>query len=529
MKTFRFILSVFILLSFPLQNFAQDEAADDNTIKLYVGQVHMLAVKNPTRIVIGNPSIADVTDVKKTEVTIIPKRPGTTSFVLWDDVGEKSHKIIVMAEDMSDFKRRIDNLLAKLNLPQVHTQIAEEESKILLLGRVKSPQDREKIATVLGSLIDKTTDLIDVREEEAVIEIDVQILELNRDSTKTLGFTWPGAIALTDASGPVSNPVTGFKNVFHVSDFTRSAFSVTLDALVQEGKAKILSRPKLACQSGKEAELLVGGEKPIFTTTISSGGGSGTEVEYKEFGIKLKVKPTVSDDKKIKLALSVEVSEVGEAEFIGLTAERTAQAYPLTKRNASTELTLNDGQTMAIGGLIKQKTEEDVRKTAFLGDIPILGLMFRKTTTKSGGGQGERGDTELFIALTPTIVYSDTVEIKEMVALKLPHEETNLETAPNIPEHLANYIRVVQTKILDATYYPLEAQDAGWEGRVKLSLNINFNGDLKDLSILESSGYNILDDAAMEVARVQAPYPPFPPQIDSQEIWVDVPIVYKRN
>jgi len=528
MKNFRFIiLSVFILMAFPLLNLAQDES--DNEIKLYVGQVHILAVKNPTRIVIGTPSIADVTDVSKTEITISPKRPGSTSFVFWDDYGEQSRKIIVMAEDMSDFKRRIDNLLAKLNLPQVHTQIAEEESKVLLLGRVKNAQDREKIATALGSLIDKTTDLIEVREEETVIEIDLQVLELNRDSTKTLGFTWPGTLTLTDKSGPATGAATAFRNVFHISDFTRTAFNMTLDALVQEGKAKILSRPKLACQSGKEAELLVGGEKPIFTTQVISGGGAGTEVEYKEFGIKLKIKPTVSEDKKIKLALNVEVSEVGTAEFIGPTEERTAQAYPLSKRNASTELTLNDGQTMAIGGLIKQKSEEDVRKTPFLGDIPILGLLFRKTERKTGGGQGERGDTELFIALTPTIVYSDTpAEIKETVSLKLPHEETSLESA-DIPEHLANYIRVVQTKILDATYYPLEAQDAGWEGRVKLSLNINFNGDLKEATILESSGYNILDNAAMEVARVQAPYPPFPPQIDAQEIWVDVPIVYKRN
>jgi len=526
MKNLRFILWVFIIVIFPLQNFAQDEP--DKEIKLFVGQVHMLEVKNPTRIVIGNPSIADVTEASRSEITIIPKRPGSTSFIFWDDLGEQSHKIIVMAEDMSDFKRRIDNLLTTLNLPQVHTQIAEEESKILLLGRVKNPQDREKIATALGSLIDKTTDLIEVREEEAVIEIDVQVLELNKDSTKTLGFTWPGTITLTDKSGPVSSAVTGLRNVFHVSDFTRTAFNVTLDALVQEGKAKILSRPKLACQSGKEAELLVGGEKPIFTTQVVTGGGAGTEVEYKEFGIKLKIKPTVSDDKKIKLALNVEVSEVGTAEFIGSEEAKTAQAYPLAKRSASTELTINDGQTMAIGGLIKQKTEEDVRKTAFLGDIPILGLLFRKTETKTGGGQGERGDTELFIVLTPTIVFSDTPEIKETVSLKLPQEEADFQSI-DVPEHLANYIRVVQRKILDATYYPLEAQDAGWEGRVKLSLNINFKGDIKDITVLESSGYNVLDNAAMEVARTQAPYPPFPPQIESQEIWVDVPIVYKRN
>ncbi|MFH1458425.1 MAG: TonB family protein [Candidatus Omnitrophota bacterium] len=526
MKNFRLILFVLLLMILPLQNFAQDESRDE--IKLYVGQVHMVAADNPTRIVIGNPSIADVTQVTKAEITISPKRPGSTNLVFWDNFGEHSYKIMVMAEDMAEFKRRIDNLLATLKLPQAYTQIAEEESKILLLGRVKSAQERERISIALGPLVEKITDLIEVKEEESVIQIDVQVLELSKDSTKTLGFSWPGAITLSDGSGPVSSAVTGLKNVFHVSDFTRTAFDVTLDALVQQGKAKILSRPKLACQSGKEAELMVGGEKPIFTTNVISGGGSGTEIEYKEFGIKLKVKPTVTDDKRIKLALNVEVSEVGTAEFIGSTTARTAQAYPLTKRNASTELALNDGQTMAIGGLIKQKSEEDVRKTAFLGDIPFLGILFRKSTTKTGGGQGERGDTELFIALTPTVVSSEAPDIKDTVSLNLPQEELAFE-AKDIPANLANYIRLVQKKILSATYYPREAQDAGWEGRVKISLNIGFNGELKDITILESSGYNVLDDAAMEVVRTQAPYPPFPPQIDSQEIWVDMPIVYKRN
>lgn len=539
MNKFWLFLFVFILGAFPLQNFAQDEmqgeAGIQQEMKLYSGQVHIIPVDSPSRIVIGSPKVADVMDVSMKEMTISPKRPGSTTLIFWDKTGEHSYKVIVIEEDMSDIKRRIDNLLSNLNLPLVHTEIAEEESKVLLLGSVKGPQERERIGVALEALKDKTIDLIEVKEEEAVIEIDVNVLELTKDSTKTLGFTWPGGITLSDASGPVSTAVTGLKNVFRVSDFTRTAFDVTLDALVQEGKAKLLSRPRLACQSGKEAELLVGGEKPVFTTNISSGGGSGTQIEYKEYGIKLNIKPTVTDDKRIKLALNVEVSEIGTAEFIGLSTARTAQAYPLTKRSTATELTLNDGQTMAIGGLIKQKTEEDVRKTAFLGDIPILGLLFRKTTTRTGGGQGERGDAELFITLTPTIVSQKTPEVKEAASLSLPpqkeevqEEEMVSESAP-IPAHLVKYVRVVQTKIINSATYPQEAYAAGWEGRVKLSLNIIANGELKNLAIIESSGYKVLDDAAMQIAQAQAPYPPFPPQIESQEIWVDVPILYKRN
>jgi pilus assembly protein CpaC len=537
-------LTVLILLALPWPVFSQDDLLKE--IRLYVGQVQIIAVNNPSRIVIGNPAIADVTDVTKTEMTVSPKKQGSTSLIFWDKAGEQSYKLIVMKEDMTDIKRRVDSLIGTLNLPFVFTQIAAEESKVLLLGYVKSAAERERINTALGDLKEKTTDLIEVKEEESIIEIDVNVVELNKDSTKTLGFSWPGAITLTDVSGVVTNAVTGLNNVFRVSDFTRTAFNVTLDALVEEGKAKILSRPRLACQSGKEAELVVGGEKPIFTTNVISGGGEGTEVEYKEFGIKLKIKPTVMEGDKIKLGLNVEVSEVGTAEFIGLSSNRTAQAYPLTKRMASTELILSDGQTMAIGGLIKQKSEEDVRKTAFLGDMPILGFLFRKTTSKTGGGKGERGDTELFITLTPTLVdkksrdiketAEEPQEIKETAVIPLAEEAPAAEevkerpvSAAKIPDTMSTYVWTVQNKINRAITYPRQALDAGWEGQVKLTLNIASNGQLKDIKIKDSSGYRILDDAALDVARSQAPYPPFSPQIDSQEIWVDVPIAYEKN
>lgn len=237
----------------------------------------------------------------------------------------------------------------------------------------------------------------------------------------------------------------------------------------------------------------------------------------------------MNEQDRIKLALKVEVSELEEAETLGSDTETTARAYPLTKRTASTELFLNDGQTLAIGGLIKQKASEDLQKVPWLADLPILGALFRKRVVTEGGGSGERGNTELFITLTPTIVSRQMPDDKVTSAEEIsPKEVVSFPTA-GIPSNLANYIRAVQAKIIKATYYPRQAKDAGWEGNVKLSLNITSNGDLKDITISQSSGYKILDDTALEVARNQAPYPPFPPQIDSQELWVEVPIVYKKN
>jgi TonB family protein len=173
--------------------------------------------------------------------------------------------------------------------------------------------------------------------------------------------------------------------------------------------------------------------------------------------------------------------------------------------------------------------EQTIRKTPILGDIPFLGALFRKKSDMTGSGASTKGDTELFIILTPRIVpQAAAPEAMPPAALtKLaPVAETPAE---EIPAQIAGYAKVVQAKILRYVYYPRQAQDAGWEGKVKISLNIVANGDLKDIKVKQSSGYKVLDNAAEEAARHQSPYPPFPPQIDSQELWIDVPIIYKKS
>lgn len=522
------------LIAFPLMDYALDETREE--LKLFMGEIKIVPVNNPSRIVITNPNIADVTDVTKDEITLIPKAAGTTSLIFWDNFGEQSYLLKVLPENMSEIKHRIDNLLEKLNLPEVYTQIVEEEGKVLLLGRVKSPQDRERISTAMGALKDKITDLILLKEEEAVVNIDVQVLELDKDATNTLGLTNPlsttSGITLTEIGSPgILAAGAKWSTLFKVLNLKRDAFTWTLYALVQEGKARVLSRPRLSCQSGKEAELLVGGEKPIFTTSVAATTGTtGTNVDYKEFGIKLKIKPTVTEEKKIKLALNVEVSEVGAVEFIGLSAQRTAQAYPLTKRNASTELILTDGGIMAIGGLMKQKNEEDVTKTPGLGDIPILGIFFRKKVTQVGGGQGARGNVELFITLTPTIVSEEkkTSEERKEIRTKITPPAIS-SVSGNLPEPIAEYAKMLQKRILENLTYPSLAREAGFQGTVKLGLHLSYRGELLEARVKESSGYKIFDDQAINAAKGIVSYPPFPSSIKQKELWIDVPIAYQLD
>ncbi len=531
-KLMRFFVPFFTLLGFLCLN---NIALAEEVLKLYLGETRRLSMSNPTRVVLGNPSVVDISKATKKELTLTPKTRGSTTMVIWDDYGEQSYLIKVFSEDVDIIKKRVDKLLSKLSLPDVYTQPEEDEEKVFLMGSVKTAQDRERINVVLGELRSKIVDLIKVKEEEAAVEIDVQILELNKDATKTLGFTFPGSVDITE-TGATLNPAlmaargTNWSSLFRVVDLYRGTggtvvpFAFKIDALIQEGKAKVLSRPRLACQSGKEAELIVGGEKPIFTTAVAVTGGEGTEVEYKEFGIKLKIKPTVTEEERIKLALNIEVSEVGEAETIGAANAPTAKAYPLSKRNASTELYLEDGQAMAIGGLMKEKTGEDLRKVPFLGDVPVIGALFRKKETKEGGGTGERGDTELFILLTPKIIKqakSATKILSEKVVSVVEPKE------PLTPEE--KYASLIQKRIIERIAYPASAKKAGFQGTVKLNLHLSFRGELLDAKVDQTSGYRMLDDNALRAAKEISSYPPLPPSIQKDELWVIVPVSYQLD
>jgi len=519
----------------------------DKEIKLYIGQLQVLAISSPKRVAVGNPAIADVTNISKSELTINPKAAGNTTLVIWDDFGEQSYRLRVFIEDTNDIKRRIDNILSSLNLPNVYTKAEDEEARVVLLGSVKFAKDKDRIALALAPLKNKTVDLIAVKEEEAIIEIDVQVIELNRGSQDKLGLTWPGQINLLEVgSQGISPGASSFGKLFKIADITRDAFTLKLDFLIQEGKARVLSRPRLSCQSGKEAKLVVGGEVPVLSGTVTPGTSGSTSVgattsgsvEYKEYGVILNIMPRLEESGRIHVNLDVVVSEVGDT-----VSTSYALAYTMTKRTATTELFLNDGQTMALGGLIKKKSREDIRRMPWLSDVPVLGVFFRQKTTQEGwNSDTDRvNDTELFIMLTPRLVGQEEkpqVEKSQVEKLqleklqnklKLPQVNASISSISDdkIKDPILKYSKLVQKRILDNLVYPASAKAAGFQGVVKLKLKLSPQGDLLDAKIKESSNYRVLDDAALKIAQENSPYPPFPLEIQEKEAWVDIPIIYQ--
>jgi len=522
---FGLLFIITFIAGLPFKGYVADDVEEE--IRLYMGQNQDISVSSPKRVAVGNPAIADVGNIGKSELTVIPKAIGSTTLIIWDNFGEQAYRLKIFAEDTAQLKRRIDNMLNKLNLPDVRTSAEDEEGKVVLLGAVKHAADRERIATALGALKDKIVDLILVKEEEAVIEIDVQVIEINKGSQDTLGFTWPSPITLTEVG---SKGLTGttWGKLWQVATESRTKFTLQIDALIREGKARILSRPRISCQSGKEAKLLVGGEVPVLSGSVTpgtSGAGSvgattGGSVEYKEYGIILNVKPLIEDSGRIHLNLDVAVSEVGD-----VVSTTYALAYKMTKRTATTELFLDDGQTMAIGGLIKKKSNEELRKVPWLSDVPVLGLFFRQRTTSQGWNSdlSKADDTELFITLTPRIVNQN----KPPRELKPSISGMPALSDDDIQDPVLKYAKIIQRKILENLTYPAEAKEAGFQGMVKLSLKLSAQGDLLDSKVKEPSSYRLLDENAIRIAQKISPYPPFPPVIKETQLWVDVPIIYQ--
>jgi pilus assembly protein CpaC len=521
----------FIILAGKGLCFAQQASYEEGElITLYIGEIKFIPVNSPTRVAISNPEVADISSISKHEMVVAAKSPGSTGLVWWDNLGQHTLQLQVFLEDMSAVKQRVDALLKNLDLPYVYTRQADSEGKVLLLGKVKTAEDLERIDTSLGELKNKVANLITIEAEEASIEIDVQVLELAKGANKTLGFTYPTSLQITETAAPsVSGapPFGGWGALFGKSTWTRNIFFTKLDLLVQEGRARILSRPRLVCQSGMEAELLVGGEKPIMTTTVS-GDSTGTEIEYKEYGIKLKIIPRVTPEKRIQVSLNVDVSEVGDAEILGSATNVTARAYPLTKRTTSTQLILDNGQTLAISGLIKQKTEEELQKFPWLADIPILGLFFRQRTTEIGDGAETKGDAELVITLTPNILPKTSPASASLKSSTGSGVSKVADSSFSVEKPaITSYTRRVIKRIQENFVYPSEARKKKLQGLVSLSLQINSTGELIEAKIVQSSGSEILDENAAGIIKRISPFPPFPPDIEERELWINIPIAYK--
>ncbi len=539
------------------------DSVTEGEVYIVRGELTTLHAEGITRLSITDPDVADIVNADEDKILLVGQAAGQTVLFIWDAHGKKTVMIHVFSQDLELIKDRLKQLLKAANIHEATLEVNEKEGKVLVSGDIP----KHKKAQFDQIVSPFSADVMNITREEEIndlIQIDIQVTELSTTLSKLLGIDWftgtqsaSGNNITTTSSGsftpvygeifPTLDGSTG--DYFKIGQFQRtvnSALLANVNALITQGKARVLSRPKLVVVSGQSASFLVGGEIPIRTTLATAAGGTQTTAEnvaFKPYGISMTVTPTIKKE-KIDIDLSTTISDVDAANSVG-----SDTAY--STRTAQTKLYIDNEETIVLAGLIKQYRNETVRKLPFLGDIPLLGALFRSRSNPTADQ-----DQEVVISLTPTILAKnrsgqdkekeEAQRQKEASQLKSPQvnpyravysagdSSVGRKTAfsyPGIPGEMAEYAHAVQQKISQGIVYPREAEKNGLEGAVKVGLLILNDGTLATALIKESSGYEVFDEYALNTARNMAPYDRFPQQTDLKELNVTIPIVYslKRN
>jgi pilus assembly protein CpaC len=538
-KKFFLLFGILFTLLFVHPAFCDDSAnVDSSTTKdIYMikGELVNITVSSLTRISITDPEVADIVNASDKEILVIAKTPGQTILFVWDEHGKRPIVLHVYSQNLEMAKERLSDLLKEAEISEASVSISDKEGKVIVSGGI--PEEKKvKFEQIIAPFADSIINFSEQEENKDLVQINLQITELSTTLFKALGIDWTagGSDGLT-LRYPETLPTTdgSVGDLFKIGDFNRtSALLATVNALIKEGKGKILSQPKLVVVSGQEASFLVGGQIPIRTTT-SSTTATQENVSFKDYGISMTITPKITKG-KLDITLNTEISDIDSANAVG-------QDVAFTTRSAQTKLYLNDGQTIVLAGLIKKNRGESISRVPFVSKIPVVGLLFRNKATPSADT-----DTELVISLTPHILTDRSAEEKSAREKKeteinpAPIEDSvsslNLTEAspspvvmqpkPSLPTNMAEYARTIQNKMLEAIHYPSEAQTYGWEGTVKLGLLILKDGTLALATVKESSGYDVFDQDAVETAKRVAPYDQFPSDTDLQDLEVTIPIVY---
>jgi pilus assembly protein CpaC len=390
------------------------ETTSPQKLHLTVGK--SIIIQSPgavRRVSLVSPEIADVMVLTPTQIYLTGKASGLTHVTLWD-VGDKVIGILELeiSPDISRLKEMLHKILPEekdIRINSTHDQItlagtvssATNLSQVLALAAPFAPLDEKKEPKIIN--------LVEVAGVHQVM-LEVRVSEISRSLLRRLGFNFNYIsssgrnFGLSLLNRLTSLPAAGFPSSgVEVSDAINAIFrflshdttwTVFIDALKEEGLLKVLAEPTLITLSGKTANFLAGGEFPIPVPQSSGGGGTTITIEYKPFGVGLSFTPTVLSNKKINMHVTPEVSEL---DFSNALTTGGFVVPSITTRRVSTVIELADGQSFAIAGLLKDDVREIVSKFPLLGDIPVLGALFRSTSFR-------KNESELVVIVTPHLV-----------------------------------------------------------------------------------------------------------------------------
>lgn len=363
-------------------------------------------------VFIANPEIADVQVVTPTRIMVYGKKAGETTLLVSDESGNVlAQRTVIVNQNLAELRQAL-----KAISPSHPIKVEAVPNGLILSGEVASASVVEEARRLSSRYIPKeNSDIINRIKVSAnnQIHIRVRFAEVSREADKRFGIDWEtvgniggfavglatGADFITAGATAITRTTVGndVNDAFSTS-FNNNHFSVNamVDALAKDGLVTILAEPSLTALSGETASFLAGGEFPV---PVPQSANTIT-IEWKQYGVSLAFTPTIVGDGRINLHVRPEVSQLTTTGSVTLN---DIVVPALTTRRAETTLELNSGQSFALAGLLNNQQNQSVSKFPFLGDIPVLGPLFRST-------RFQNNESELVIIITPYIVKPSTQE-----------------------------------------------------------------------------------------------------------------------
>jgi pilus assembly protein CpaC len=391
-------------------------------LHLMVGR--SLIISSPTRIKrisIADPNIADSVLVSPYQILINGKVPGGVSLVIWDEFDQTQTFDLFVDLDIMELSRKIQEVF-----PEEPIAIEASKDVVILSGRATSEAVADKIFEVVSATTPKVISLMEVptAPTRGEILLEVRFAEVDRSAlaehgvnlfstgaTNTIGTTTTGQFGgfqqqqIQDSFEVGPEPLPKVAEIFDSETTINDVLNIFLfrpdihlgaviRALDQQNLLQILAEPNLLTQTGKEATFLAGGEFPVPVVQGSGQGQPTVSIQFKEFGVRLNFTPTLTVDDTIQLKVAPEVSTLDFTNAVTLSGFLIPA---LSTRRVETEVELKDGQSFAIAGLVDNRVQEVMNKVPWLGDIPILGHLFRSRSLN-------KSNAELLVVVTPRIV-----------------------------------------------------------------------------------------------------------------------------
>ena len=393
---------------------AAAESEGPQTLHLLVGR--SLVITSPTkikRVSLADPAIAEAIVVSPFQVLVNGKTPGGVSLLLWDEADQSQAFEVSVDIDILGLTQKIHEVF-----PAEAVQVETSRDMVIVSGKVSSAALADKILEVVKAAAPKVTSLMEVPAmPDAEILLEVKFADVNRTLESQLGinilslpgaknigiistqqFSPPQLVAPTTGTGSSgTTSALGLSNLLNIFIFRPDIdFAATIQALETNNILQILAEPNLMTESGKEASFLAGGEFPFpILQGTGAGGFAGITIQFKEFGVRLNFTPTLTPDGLIHLKVKPEVSS------LDFTNALTIQGFlipALATNRAESDVVLRDGQSFAMAGLLDNRVTEEFNKIPWIGDVPVLGNLFKsRSLTKS--------KNELLIVVTPRIVH----------------------------------------------------------------------------------------------------------------------------